>query len=166
MILGMTKSTFTLLHVLLSLVGIGSGLIVVFGMLTGRRLNSWTAIFLSTTVLTSITGFLFPIKHLGPAHKIGVASLILLALAIVARYAFHLAGAWARTYVLAAMTALYFNVLIAVAQAFMKVPVLKALAPTRKDPPFLVAESLVLALFIALTILAAKRFRGDSIRAL
>ena len=161
----MTTSTFTLLHVLISLVGIGSGLIVVFGMLGGKRLDGWTAIFLSTTVLTSVTGFLFPIEHLLPSHKVGIISLVLLAVAILARYGFHLAGAWGTTYVVSAAMALYLNAFVGVVQAFLKVPALKALAPTQKEPPFLVAQLVVLAIFIALTIVAAKRFRGQSVRA-
>ncbi len=90
MILGMTRSTFTLVHVLLSLVGIGSGFIVVYGFLTGKRLDGWTAIFLATTVLTSLTGFLFPVEHLLPSHVVGVISLAVLAVAILARYVLHL----------------------------------------------------------------------------
>ena len=94
MVLGMTLSTFTLVHVLLSLAGLGSGLIVVFGMLAGKRFDGWTAIFLITTVLTSVTGFLFPVEHLLPSHIVGIISLVVLAVAIVARYALHMAGAW------------------------------------------------------------------------
>jgi hypothetical protein len=158
MILGMSTSTFTLLHVLISLAGIGSGLIVVYGMLSGERLDGWTTIFLTTTVLTSVTGFLFPIEHLLPSHKIGIISLIVLAPAILARYAFHLAGRWRRTYVICAVIALYLNCFVGVVQAFVKVPALKALAPTQKEPPFLVAQLLVLAVFVVLMGLASKRF--------
>ena len=158
MILGMTTSTFTLLHVLISLAGIGSGFIVVFGWLAGRRLGAWNAIFLFTTVLTSATGFLFPIKEITPGIKVGVISLVLLALAILARYAFQLAGSWGRTYVVTAAMALYLNCFVGVVQAFEKVPALKALAPTQKEPPFLFAQLILLAIFVALTIVAAKRF--------
>jgi len=161
MILGMTTSTFALVHVLLSLVGIGSGLIVVFGLLTGKRLDGWTALFLVTTVATSVTGFFFPFEHLLPSHKVGIVSLVVLAVAILARYVFHLAGAWRRTYVVSAVIALYFNVFVAVVQAFLKVPALNALAPRQKEPPFLVAQLVVLALFIVLGILAVKRFHND-----
>jgi hypothetical protein len=159
MILGMSTSTFTLLHVLISLAGIGSGLIVVYGMLSGKRLDGWTAIFLTTTVLTSVTGFLFPIEHLLPSHKVGIISLIVLALAILGRYAFHLAGSWRRTYVICAVIALYLNCFVGVVQAFLKVPALKALAPTQKEPPFPVAQVLVLGVFVELMVLASKRFR-------
>ena len=122
MILGMTISTFTLLHVLISLVGIGSGFIVLYGLLTGKRLDGWTAIFLVTTVLTSLTGFLFPFEHLLPSHVVGVISLVVLAVAILARYGMHLAGAWRGIYVVSAAVALYFNVFVLVVQAFMKMP--------------------------------------------
>jgi hypothetical protein len=161
MILGMSTSTFTLLHVLISLAGIGSGLIVVYGMLSGKRLDGWTAIFLTTTVLTSVTGFLFPVEHLLPSHKVGIISLIVLALAILGRYAFHLGGGWRRTYVICAVIALYLNCFVGVVQAFMKVPALKALAPTQKEPPFLVAQLLVLGVFVVLMVLASRRFRPE-----
>src|ERR1700691_2287035 len=112
MILGMTLSTFTLFHVVLSLVGIASGLIVVYGLLTGERLDTWTAIFLIFTVLTSVTGFLFPFTHLLPSHVVGILSLVVLAVAILARYAFHLNRGWRLTYVVSAMVALYLNVFV------------------------------------------------------
>jgi len=159
MILGMTTSTFTLIHVLLSLAGIGSGFIVVYGFLTGKRLDGWTAIFLATTVLTSLTGFLFPVEHLLPSHVVGVISLVVLAVAIVARYALHLAGAWRWIYVVCAVLALYLNSFVAVVQSFLKVPVLKALAPTQKEPPFVVAQLTVMVLFIVLGTFAVKKFR-------
>lgn len=152
MILGMTTSTFTLIHVLLSLVGIASGFIVVYGFLTGKRLNSWTSIFLATTVLTSLTGFLFPVEHILPSHIVGMISLVVLAVAIVARYALHLANAWRWIYVVSAVLALYLNSFVAVVQSFLKVPALKALAPTQKEPPFLVAQLTVMAIFIVLGI--------------
>jgi hypothetical protein len=121
MIFGMTTSTYTLVHVLLSLVGIASGLVVVFGLLTGKRLDGWTALFLATTVATSLTGFGFPFDHLLPSHKVGIISLVLLAFAILARYAFHLRGVWRRIYVTTAVAALYLNVFVGVVQAFLKV---------------------------------------------
>jgi hypothetical protein len=164
MILGMTTSTFTFLHVLISLVGIGSGFIVVYGLLTGKRLDGWTAIFLVTTVLTSVTGFLFPFEHLLPSHVVGAISLVVLAVAILARYAMHLAGAWRGIYVVSAAVALYFNVFVLIVQAFMKVPALKALAPTQKEPPFLVAQLAVMALFVLLTIFAVKKFHIPPVR--
>src|SRR6202050_755812 len=118
MILGMTTSTFTAVHVLISLVGIGSGFLVVYGLLTGKRFDGATAIFLVTTVLTSVTGFLFPVEHLLPSHVVGIISLVVLAVAIVARYALHMAGAWRSIYVVSAVLALYLNSFVAVAQSF------------------------------------------------
>src|SRR5271166_1763630 len=136
MILGMSTATYTFLHVLISLVGIGSGLVVMLGFLTGKRLDGWTALFLITTVATSVTGFGFPFDHLLPSHVLGVISLLVLAIAVPARYVFHLAGAWRWIYVVTAAMALYLNVFVAVAQSFMKVPALHVLAPTQKEPPF------------------------------
>jgi len=163
-ILGMSTATYTLLHVLISLVGIGSGLIVMFGFLTGKRLDGLTAVFLSTTALTSISGFGFPVEHLLPSHIVGIISLAVLAVAIPARYVYHLAGAWRWIYVVGAALALYLNVFVLVAQLFMKVPALKALAPTQKEPPFLVAQLFVMAIFVALTILATKKFHFEPAR--
>jgi hypothetical protein len=144
MILGMSTATYTLLHVLISLIGIGSGLIVLFGLLTARRLDGLTGVFLATTVLTSVTGFGFPFDHLLPSHKVGIISLVVLAVAIPARYVFHMAGAWRWIYVVGAAMALYLNVFVLVVQAFLKVPSLTALAPTQKEPPFLVAQLVVI----------------------
>ena len=162
--LGMSLSTFTLVHVVISLVGIGSGLIVVFGLIGGKRLEGCTALFLVTTVLTSVTGFEFPFDHLLPSHKVGIISLVVLAVAILARYAFHLAGSWRWIYVVGAVIALYLNVFVLVVQGFMKVPALTAMAPTQKEPPFLVVQVVVMALFVVLAIFAVKRFRIDSAR--
>jgi hypothetical protein len=158
MILGMTLSTFTLFHVVLSLVGIASGLIVAYGLISGKRLDSWTAVFLIFTVLTSVTGFLFPFKHLLPSHIVGMLSLLMLAVAIFARYPRRLEGGWRRIYVVCAMVALYLNCFVLVAQAFLKVPALHALAPKGNEPPFLIAQLALMAVFVLLTILAARRF--------
>jgi hypothetical protein len=163
MILGMTTSTFTLIHVLISLAGLGSGFIVVYGLLTGKRLEGWTTVFLLTTVLTSLTGFLFPVEHILPSHVVGIISLLALAIAILARYALHLAGAWRWIYVVCAVLALYLNSFVAVVQSFLKVPTLKALAPTQKEPPFLVAQLIVMALFIVLGIVAVKKFHIERV---
>ncbi len=162
MILGMSTATYTFLHVLISLVGIGSGLIVMFGLLTRKRLNGVTAVFLATTVLTSVTGFGFPFDHLLPSHIIGIISLVVLAVAIAARYMFHPAGIWRGIYVVGVAIALYLNVFVLIAQLFLKVPALKALAPTGKEPPFLVAQLCVMAIFIVLTIVAAKKFHVEA----
>lgn len=163
MIWGMTTSTFTLVHVVLSLVGIGSGLVVLYGMLTGKRLDAWTALFLATTVATSVTGFGFPFDHLLPSHKVGIGSLVVLAVAIVARYALRLAGAWRWIYAVCAGSALYLNVFVLVVQAFLKVPALNALAPKQEEAPFLVAQLVVLALFVVLTGVATARFRAERV---
>ncbi len=162
MIFGMTTLTFV--HVLLSLIGIFSGFVVAFGLLAAKRLDRCTAVFLTTTVLTSVTGFLFPVHRFLPSHVFGIVSLIVLGLAILARYGRHLAGAWRGTYVVTAMIALYLNVFVLIVQAFQKVPTLKAMAPTQSEPPFLVAQVVCLALFIALSIFAAAKFRNETVR--
>ena len=148
-------NAFVFIHVAISLVGILSGFVVLFGLLAGKGLNSWTAV---TTVATSVTGFLLPAEHLMPSHVIGVLSLIALALAIYGRYARRLTGGWRKTYVIGAVAALYFNVFVGVVQAFMKVPTLKVLAPTQSEPPFAATQFVVLVLFIALGVIAAIRF--------
>ena len=160
MIWGMTVSTFTSFHVVLSLIGIGAGLVVLFGLLGGRLHGGWNTLFLVTTVATSVTGFAFPTTRLLPSHVVGIISLVVLAVALLARYPMRLAGAWRRIYVVSAAIALYLNVFVAVTQAFMKVPALNALAPTQSEPPFAVAQLVVLALFIALTLVAVKKARG------
>jgi K+-transporting ATPase A subunit len=157
-------SAFTKLHVVISLIGILSGLVVMFGLLVGQKLNRWTALFLISTLATSATGFFFPFHGVTPAIIVGIISLVLLAVAILARYARHLAGHWRLIYVVSAMIALYLNVFVLVVQLFQKVPALKALAPTQSEPPFAVTQLVVLALFASLTIIAAIKFRGDPLR--
>jgi hypothetical protein len=159
MILGLSFSAFTMLHVVISLIGIASGLIVLYGMLTGQRLSGLTALFLLTTILTSVTGFLFPFNGWLPSHVVGVISLVVLAVAVLALYVFHLAGAWRWIYVATALAALYLNVFVAVAQAFQKIAVLQPLAPTQTEPPFAVAQVAVLAVFLGLGFLAVRRFQ-------
>ncbi len=161
MILGMT--TFTLVHVVLSLIGIFSGFVVVFGLLKANRMDGWTAIFLASTVLTSVTGFLFPFHKFLPSYGVGMVSLIVLAIAIYARYAGHLAGGWRRVYVISAVIALYLNVFVLIAQLFMKVPALHAMAPTQSEPPFLIAQIFSMILFVVLGIFAAREFRTSLI---
>ncbi len=158
MVFGMSLATYTLLHVITSLVGIASGLVVLIGLLGGKPLETWTAIFLATTVATSVSGFGFPFDHLLPSHKVGILSLIVLAVAIVARYVFHLAGAWRRVYVVGAVIALYLNIFVLIVQSFQKVPALKAMAPTETEPPFVIAQGAVLLVFVLLGIFSAKRF--------
>lgn len=164
MILGMTTATYTLVHVILSLVGIASGFVVLYGLLTAKRLDGWTGLFLATTLATSATGFGFPVDHLLPSHKVGILSLTVLVVTILARYVLRLAGAWGRVYVIGAAIALYLNVFVAVVQAFEKVPSLKAIAPTQSEPPFLVAQLVVLVLFVGLTVVAARKFRIEPMR--
>jgi hypothetical protein len=159
MVLGMTLSTFTALHVLISLIGIASGFVVVFGWLTSRRLDGATAIFLVTTVLTSVTGYLFPLKKVTPGDIVGAISLAVLALAIYARYWRHMEARWRSVYVVTGMMALYLNVFVLVVQLFEKVPALHALAPTGSEPPFAVAQLIVLAIFIGFAAAAVRQFR-------
>jgi hypothetical protein len=158
MILGMSISTFTLVHVVLSLVGIFAGLVVVFGMLSSKKLDGWTALFLATTVLTSVTGFFFPFDKILPSHIVGIISLVVLAIAILALYALHLAGPWRWIYVVSAVLALYLNVFVGVVQAFQKLPFLASLAPTQSEPPFLIAQAVVLVIFVGLGIAAVRAF--------
>ena len=165
MILGMSTSMFTVVHVVLSLLGIFSGVIVLFGMFRSQRLHGWTALFLATTVLTSVTGFFFPRDHLLPSHIVGVISLVVLAVAIIALYGYRLAGSWRWIYVASAGMALYLNVFVGVVQAFQKLPFLKPLAPTQSEPPFLITQLVVLALFVGLTIVAVIRFHNEPLRA-
>jgi hypothetical protein len=155
----MVLRVYTLVHVLISLAGIFSGLVVLFGLLANRRLDGWTKWFLITTVATSVTGFGFPLHHFGAPHVVGIISLIVLGIAIYARYPRQLAGAWRWIYVVSALVALYLNVFVGVVQAFQKVPALQALAPTQTEPPFQLTQLVVLALFVMLTIGAAIRFR-------
>lgn len=159
MILGMT--TFTVVHVVVSLIGIFSGFVVVFGLFVSKRLDGWTAIFLASTVLTSVTGFFFPFHRLLPSHVLGILSLVALAIAIPARYSFHLAGAWRWTYVITAVIALYFNFFVLVVQLFEKVPALKAMAPTQSEPPFVIAQVGALALFVVFSAVATIRFHTE-----
>jgi len=158
MIVGMSVAAFTQLHVIISLIGIAAGLIVLFGLLTARRLPFWTAVFLSTTVLTSATGFMFHSEKIGPPHIVGAISLVVLALAIFALYARHLAGFWRVVYIFGAVFSLYLNAFVGVVQTFLKIPFFNALAPTGQEPPFLVAQGITLVFFIVLGVLSFKRF--------
>jgi len=159
MVLGMSLSAFTMLHVALSLIGIVTGLIVMFALLGSRRKPGWTAAFLLSTILTSATGFLFPFTKLLPSHMVGIVSLVLLAVAVIALYLFRLAGPWRWIYGLAAMISLYLNIFVLIIQGFLKVGALKALAPTQTEPPFLVVQGLTLAFFVVVLIGVARRFR-------
>ena len=159
MMLGLSLSTFTTLHVVISLIGIAAGFVVLLGLLNGKSQGGWVALFLATTVLTSVTGFMFPFAKFLPSHGVGLISLVVLAVALLALYVFRLAGAWRWIYVVTALTALYLNVFVLIAQGFLKVPVLNALAPTGSEPAFVVAQTVVLAIFAVLIVLGVKRFR-------
>ena len=150
--------TFTIVHVVLSLVGILSGLVVLYGLLTANRMDGWTMLFLVTTVATSVTGFGFPFHGLTPAIILGILSLMVLTAASAARYVFHLTASWRWIYVVGSVVALYFNVFVLVVQAFLKMPALHALAPKGSEPPFAIAQGIVLVLFILAGILSVKRF--------
>ena len=159
MMLGMSLATFTIVHVLISVAAIAAGFLVVFGLLAGKRLDSWTSLFLAASVLTDVTGFMFPFEKVTPGIKLGIISLVVLAITLAARYAFHMTGAWRSIYSVGATLALYLNVFVLVVQLFEKVPALHALAPTGSEPAFLVAQLVVLAGFLALGSFATIRFR-------
>ncbi len=164
MILGLSLSTFVMLHVIISLVGIVAGFIVMFGMLGSNRMPGLTALFLLLTILTSATGFLIPpllFEKLLPSHMIGVLSLILLAIACYALYGARLSGSWRWIYVLTALLAQYFNVFVLVIQSFLKVGPLHALAPSvpPSEPPFAILQGIVLVFFIVAIVGAIRRFR-------
>jgi hypothetical protein len=161
MVLGMSLANFTMVHVIISLIGIVSGIIVMFGMLGSRKMPGLTAIFLLSTILTSATGFLFPFTQLLPSHMIAIISLVLLAIACIALYAMRLAGPWRHIYVMTALISLYLNVFVLVIQGFLKVPALHALAPSvpPSEPPFAVIQGIVLLFFVIVIIGAWRRFR-------
>ncbi len=159
MILGVSTATFLQIHVALSLIGIATGLVAVLAMIRGKLLRVWTAVFLATTVLTSATGFPLPPFGLDPARIVGIVSLVVLALALAALYVFRLAGAWRWVYVVTATIALYFNCFVAVVQTFQKIELFRALAPTQQEPPFAIAQLVVLAFFVALGVLGVRSFR-------
>jgi hypothetical protein len=157
MILGLSVANFTLAHVVISLIGILSGIVVLAEMIGGKRLDGWNAVFLLTTVATSASGFLFPSTSFGPSQTLGVISLVALAIAIFARYGRGLGSFRRAIYAAAAVVALYLNVFVGVVQAFQKLPLLQPLAPTQSEPPFVAAQSVVLACFVVLGFLAVRR---------
>jgi hypothetical protein len=157
--------TFTLIHVLISVLGIVTGLVVVGGLLAGARLDGWAAFFLATTILTSLTGFGFPFTKILPSHVVGALSLVVLAVCLAARYWKQLEGGWRATYVITAVAALYLNVFVLVVQLFVKTPPLAQLAPTQQEAPFAVTQGLVLALFVWLGWAALRGFRLRTARA-
>jgi len=157
LILGMT--TFTAVHVLLSLIGIVSGLVVLFGLLTANLMNGWTVLFLATTFATSVTGFFFPIHGFTPALGVGILSMFILAVTIAVRYGFGLTGAWRWVYVVGVVAALYLNSFVLVVQSFLKIPVLHTLAPSGSEPAFTVTQGIVLVFYVVTGFLGVKRFR-------
>ena len=159
MILGMSAGAFTILHVAITLVAIGSGLIVVGGMFASNRLPVTTALFLFTTALTSLTGFLFPIHGFTPALGVGIDACVILAVALFALYREHMVGAWRWIYVITAVMSLYLNVFVLVVQSFVKVAALNALAPTQNEPPFAITQAAVLAIFVLIIGIAVVTFR-------
>jgi hypothetical protein len=161
MTLGLPTALILQIHVALSLIGIVSGLVVLYRLLTNNQSSGWTALFLATTILTSVTGFPLPPFGFDPPRVVGIISLVLLAAAVVALFVFHLAGRWRLLYCASAIAALYLNVFVGVVQAFQKLPFLHSLAPTQSEPPFVVAQIAVLAAFAALGFLAVKRFHPE-----
>ena len=158
MILGMSISTFTTLHVVISLIAILSGLVVLWGLLTTNRTSSLTSLFLITTVLTTLTGFLFPITAFTPALGVGIVSTVILVFTLAAIYVFRLRGPWRWIYVGGAVLSLYLNVFVLVVQSFQKVPALNAFAPTGSEPPFAIVQGIVLVAFILLGLISLRRF--------
>jgi hypothetical protein len=161
MMLGLSLSTFTWVHTALSLIALVAGIVVVIGLLAGRRFDGWIALFLLTAVLTSVTGFGFPFDKFLPSHWTGVVSLVVLAMSILAIYIFRASGSWRWIFAVTAVIGLYLDAFVAVVQAFMKIPGLKAQAPTQTEAPFLIAQGVLLVIFVALAIAAAIRFHPD-----
>ena len=164
MILGMSTLAFTTFHTVLSLIGIATGLVVAAGMFGSKRLDGWTAVFLATTILTSVTGYFFPVDRVLPSHIVGAISLVVLAIATVAFYRYRLERFTRGIYVITALISLYLNVFVLVVQGFLKVPALKALAPTQSEPPFLIAQGAVLVAFVAITVGAFRSFHPATLQ--
>jgi hypothetical protein len=158
----MSIIAITVVHTVISLIGIITGLVVAGGFVAGRRLDGWVGLFLLTTVLTNATGFLFPLKPFLPSHVLAIISLVVLAFVIPALYVKHLAGGWRRVFVVGSVFALYVNMFVLVNQLFLRLPVLLASAPTQKEPPFVVTQLLTLALFVWLGWAADRGFRGEA----
>src|SRR4051812_39006330 len=161
MMLGLSLSTFTWLHTFISLIGIATGVVAMKGMLRTHRLNGWTTLFLVMTTLTTLTGFLFPSEKILPSHVVGITSLIALGVVAVALYVKELRGVWRGVYIAGAVFVLYLNTFVGVVQSFQKVPFLRPLAPTQSEPVFLIAQAVVLVLFIAAWVRVSRRFHPD-----
>jgi hypothetical protein len=166
MVLGMSLATFTLVHVVISLIAIATGLIAMVGLWASKPLPGWTAVFLLTTILTSVTGFFFPVEKLLPSHVVGIISLVLLAIAVFALYGQHLKGIWRPAYVVTALLSLYLNVFVLVIQSFLKIAPLHALAPSvpPSEPPFAITQGVVLVLFIVAIVAAVRKFHPTPAR--
>jgi hypothetical protein len=159
MVFGISLSAYTTIHVIISLIAIATGFMAVFQMIANKPLGIWNTIFLWTTIATSVTGFGFPITGITPGIVVGIISLVILAVALLALYSQYLAGPWRWIYVITAIVALWFNVFVLIVQAFQKIPSLKTLAPTQSEPPFQIAQGAALVLFVVLAILAVRKFR-------
>ena len=163
MVLGMSLAAFTTLHTIIALIGIVSGVIAVTRMLSVRRLNGWTTLFLLSTALTTITGFFFPFTEVLPSHIVGVISLVALCFVFVARYVKDMEGGWRVTYIAGAVFVLYLNTVVGVVQSFQKLSFLKPLAPTQAEPPFLIAQGIVLLVFVVAFFAVSRKFRPGAI---
>lgn len=161
MTLGLSLHAVTILHVVISLIGIVSGLVVLFGLLKSELKAGMTGLFLVSTILTNVTGFMFPFEKLLPSHIIAILSLVLLLIACVALYGWKLSGAWRSIYLLTAIASLYLNVFVLVIQSFLKIPPLHALAPSipPSEPPFAIVQGIVLLFFVVTTVFAIRKFR-------
>ena len=159
--LGLSLPVFTLLHIAISLIGIAAGFGVLYGLIASRDSASWTKVFLVFTVVTRVTGYFFPFDHVLPSHIVGAISLVILALAMIALYIFHLAGAWRWIYVVSAVAALYLNTFVLAVQTFVKNPALKELAPTQTEPPFVITQALLLLAFVVLGVIAVRRYHPE-----
>lgn len=159
MILGLSLAGFTVLHLVISMIAIALGFVVAGGLLSSNKLPIWTALFLITTILTNVTGFLFPLTKLLPSHIVAIISLVLLAVAVYALYGQGLVGKWRPVYVVTSMLALWFNVFVLIAQSFQKVALLNVYAPTGTEPPFAIAQAIMLAFFIIVIVAAIRKFR-------
>ena len=155
-------NTYTLIHVLLSLIGIFSGLVMLYGLLTSRPAAGWTHLFVWTTAATTLTGFGFPFNGFTPAIGVGIVSTVILLCTVIALYVKKLAGAWRGVYVVTAIAALYLNVFVLIVQLFLKAPALHALAPQGKEPPFAIAQGTTLLLFLVAGYLSFKRFHPQA----
>ena len=154
----MTLQIYTIIHTLISLIAIFTGVIVLSGIIASKRLDGWTKWFLTSAVATTVTGFFFPFHGFTPAIGLGIISLPFLAITIFARYSKDLTGAWRWIYVIGAVICLYFNLFVLVVQLFEKVPALHVIAPTQTESPFKLTQFVVLALAALLAVIAVIRF--------